>query len=241
MHSLKTKLTLAITTVLMVASYSQANHRLDELRVGYADECTQLRQERAATVKRARLDHQAALDDLKCAERDARRLCEPERSCALAKIKVARRQQLRNHRVTLAQIRSSYQLAISQAKSRYEVACREVYRVVEVTTLPCGCPLDECSCRPQSPSCHTWDLPFEHSSSLHQLTTMIPEVFRVQTTRVVPAPTFRRGPVIPAPTCRVGTPSYKQRTVTRETVRVGQHPVAKRPVGRFLEALMTSL
>ena len=82
---------LATTLVLAVASTSFANHELLALQRSFDATNRQLHREREAALRQARAQFQATLERLRCAERDAHRLCEPEKSCALAKIRAERR------------------------------------------------------------------------------------------------------------------------------------------------------
>jgi hypothetical protein len=237
MKRLTPPLVLATTFVLAVAALSSANHTLDTLRVGYHETLTQLRWEREAALKQARADYHVTLKQLKYAERDARRLCEPERSCVLAKIRADRRVAANGHRQVMVGIRRSYDLAIRRAKANYLVACREVRVVVE--TLPCGCPVDACTCQPLPPvepaPCNECNLPFPHSPAIHKVTRWVPEVYRVQTTR----------PVVVRPTLGICPPPASTMTfaVEPEPPCYDDRPVIshRRPVSHLLRALLASL
>jgi hypothetical protein len=199
MNRYTTTLLATLCTLAMVAT-SLAHPRLDALLVSHNNERAQLKRERDYTIKQIRKDHLVRVNEFKCAERAARRLCEPARSDALDQIRCDRRDELKLYRQTLADVRRSYNLAIRQAKSRYDVACAEVRTTFRVDYLPCGCPVNDCSCRRQPVAPAVCTIPIPSPPAIHTYRVMVPELYRVQTVREVvgPRPEVCTAPVRPA-------------------------------------------
>lgn len=202
---------LAITILALLVTTATANHQLERLRMDYKNQCRQLRYERDLAIKQARAEHRLAMDRFNCALRDARHLCEPARSAAIHQIHCQRRAAVRAFQDRLAGIRASYAVVKRQAKAAYELACSQV----RVALLPCGCPINHCTCPPPPPvvePCLTPVLPPRPVGTwgtVRPVTLLTPETIRWTTTRRVVVPRTD-----PAAAYHDGT------------YRVGHHPVA---------------
>lgn len=129
----------AITIALSLAATSQAHDVLATVKEKYACQKRDYHKAYLGEVRAIKVAYRDSLSQAAAAHRVAVRLCEPNRTLALAQIRAAKLEAAECYRRDLKIARTDYRLALAELEAWYATACRPHHHnqyVLKTVTVP---------------------------------------------------------------------------------------------------------